>query len=130
MSDSLPPQLIEKLLAQCADAVIYADRTGTIRLWNASAEQMFGFPASEALGQSLDIFIPERLRAAHWAGFDRAMASGRTKHSGRPTRTKALTRSGETVYVEMSFAVIAENDGTAIGSLAIGRLVPPAAAIP
>lgn len=124
--NTFPVQLAERILVQCADAVIYADRTGVIRLWNTAAEAMFGFSTSEAVGQSLDIFIPERLRPAHWAGFDRAMGSGRTKHSGRPTRTKALTRSGETVYVEMSFAVINDDSGTTLGSLAIARLIPPA----
>jgi len=124
---AFPAQLAERILMQCADAVIYADRTGVIRLWNTAAEVMFGFPASEAVGQSLDIFIPERLRPAHWAGFDRAMESGRTRHSGRPTRTKALTRSGETIYVEMSFAAISDDNGEALGALAIARLVPPPA---
>lgn len=125
---TLPAQLAERILAQCADALIYADRTGTIRLWNAAAEAMFGFSAAEAVGQSLDLFIPERLRAAHWAGFDRAMESGRTKHAGHPTRTKALTRDGQTVYVEMSFAAITDETGQAVGSLAVARLAPQPAA--
>ena len=83
---------------------------------------MFGFSADEALGQSLDIFIPERLRAPHWAGFYRAMELRRTKHSGRPTLTKALTQAGPTIYGEMSFSVITEQDGTALGSLAVARV--------
>ncbi len=121
----MPPDLVERLLAQCNDAAIYADREGLIQMWNAAAETMFGFTASEALGQSLDIFIPERLRAAHWNGYNLAMERGRGRHAGQPTRTKALTRSGETVYVEMSFSVITDDSGRALGSLAIARLSPP-----
>ncbi len=58
------------------DAAIHADGAGVIRFWNAGAERIFGFAAAEALGKSLDIIIPERLRARHWAGFDTTMRSG------------------------------------------------------
>lgn len=119
---TLPSGLTAAILAQSADAIIYADREGYIRLWNAAAEAMFGFAANEAIGQSLDIFIPERLRAPHWAGYRMAMENGRTKHAGRPTLTKGLTRSGETIYVEMSFAVVTGGDGVAVGSVAMARL--------
>lgn len=109
------------LVDQMAEALIYADREGVIRRWNAGAEAIFGFAAGEALGQSLDLIIPERLREAHWRGFDAALARGKAQH-GRISRiTKALTRSGETIYVDMSFAVICDVAGAAIGSLAVAR---------
>ncbi len=117
----LPPQLAEAILAQCADAVIYADRDGMIQYWNAACEHLFGIPATEALGQSLDIIIPERLRPAHWTGYNRAMDQGKTRLHGRPTLTKALHKSGESIYVEMSFAVVAD-EGATVGSVAIARL--------
>ena len=114
-----------QMLEQAADALIYADREGVIRFWNAAAERLFGFNASEALGQSLDLIIPERLRAAHWRGFDAAMAGGKTRHAGTPTRTKALTKSGETIYAEMSFAVVKDEASGEIGSIAMARACPP-----
>lgn len=117
-----PANLAELILAQSADAVIYADHEGKIQLWNVASEQLFGFAAAEALGQSLDLIVPERLRAAHWTGFDRAMAQGRTRLNGRPTLTKALHKSGETLYVEMSFAVVSDATEGTIGSVAIARL--------
>lgn len=118
---TLSPELNAQLLAQCADAIIYADREGRIQLWNAAAERLFGFAAKEALGQSLDLIVPERLRAPHWAGFERAMEQGKTRLDGRPTLTKGLTQAGETIYVEMSFAVVTDANGSAIGSLAVAR---------
>ncbi|MGE5385225.1 MAG: PAS domain S-box protein [Betaproteobacteria bacterium] len=118
----LPENLAESILAQCADAVIYADRSGVIRFWNAASEHLFGFTADEALGQSLDLIIPERLRAAHWTGFDRAMAQGKTRLNGRPTLTKSLHKSGESIYVEMSFAVVGDGAEGPVGSVAIARL--------
>lgn len=109
------------LIEQVADAVIYADSTGVIRLWNAAAERLFGFPAAEAIGQSLDLIIPERLRAAHWQAFDAALACGATKHRGRATQTRAQTRDGGTVYVDMSFSLLADEQGQVLGSMAIAR---------
>ncbi|MBK7899163.1 MAG: PAS domain S-box protein [Azonexus sp.] len=112
---------------QMADALIYADRAGHIVLWNRAAEALFGHPAAAARGQSLDIIIPERLRAAHWAGYHRALAAGRTRGDGSPTRSKALTAAGETIYVEMSFAVVSDDAGQPLGSVAVARRAPPPA---
>lgn len=109
------------LVAQSADAVVFADRQGRIAVWNAAAERLFGFSANEALGERLDIIIPENLRAAHWRGFDTAIATGRTKHSGKPAATRAVHADGRRLYVEMSFAVIHDGDGAVVGALAQAR---------
>ncbi len=113
--------LAERVLACMMEAVIHADRQGLIALWNPAAETMFGFSTAEAIGQSLDIIIPERLREAHWRGFNAAIASGRTRLNGRPTVTRALHKSGATLYVEMSFAMVCATSGEVIGSVAVAR---------
>ena len=82
---------------------------------------MFGHTFAEAHGQSLDLIIPEHLRAAHWRGFDAAMANGTTRLNGRPTLTRALHKSGRKLYVEMSFSLVADTDKTILGSVAIAR---------
>lgn len=117
----------EHILQQAGDALIYADRQGIIRVWNAAAEHLFGFTADEAIGQSLDLIIPEKLRAAHWRGFDAAMASGQTKHAGAPTRTRALTKGGEVIYAEMTFSLVKDEASGDMGSVAMARLSPPKA---
>ncbi len=117
-TDSL---LAERVLACMMEAVIHADRQGLIALWNPAAETMFGFSTAEAIGQSLDIIIPERLREAHWRGFHTAIASARTRLNGRPTVTRALHKSGATLYVEMSFAMVCATTGEVIGSVAVAR---------
>src|SRR5207302_2037875 len=96
------PGLGPAIIEQAADAVIFADAEGKIRIWNAAAAELFGVPASEALGRSLDLIVPERLRAAHWAGFRRALESGETRLHGRATITRALHPSGKRLYVDMS----------------------------
>ena len=113
--------LAGRVLACMMEAVIHADRQGLIALWNPAAETMFGFSTAEAIGQSLDIIIPERLREAHWRGFNAAIASGRTRLNGRPTVTRALHKSGATLYVEMSFAMVCATSGEVIGSVAVAR---------
>ena len=119
MHASIP--LAEAIIEQAAEAIVFANRDGVIERWNAAASAMFGFPATEAIGQSLDLMIPERLREAHWRGFNAAMAAGKTRLGGRPTLTRALCKSGAKLYVEMSFALILDDAGSALGSVAVAR---------
>ncbi len=109
------------ILAQAADALIYAGRDGSIALWNAAAERVFGWSAAEALGQNLDLIIPEHLRAGHWRGWQAAMASGQLHLNGAATLTRALTKAGGKCYVEMSFALVQDEAGLPIGAAAMAR---------
>lgn len=112
--------LAREIIEQAADAIIFADVNGVIQSWNRAATATFGFSGAEAVGQSLDIIIPTHLRSAHWAGFRRAMQSGKTRLAGRATTTRALHRNGQRLYVEMSFAVVRDAAGIA-GSVAVAR---------
>lgn len=115
----------QAMLEQMTDSMIFADNQGIIRFWNTASETVFGFSAAEAVGQSLDIIIPEYLRAPHWRGFHAAIESGKTKHGGKATRTKALHKDGHFIYAEVSFCVILDEQSRAVGSLSSAR---PAAA--
>lgn len=110
-----------RLVEQAADAVIFADRDGNIRIWNAAAEALFGFSRAQAIGQSLDLIIPDRLRAAHWEGFHRAVATGQTRLGGRAVITRSVNATGATIYVEMSFALVSDERGEVLGSVAVAR---------
>ncbi len=109
------------IIAQTVDAVVYADAEGVIRLWNAAAERLFGFASDEALGASLDLIIPERLREAHWRGYRAAVRSGATRLGGRATLTRGLHKSGRSLYVEMTFSVVNDSVNGIAGSVAIAR---------
>src|SRR6195256_2060516 len=114
--------LAERILDQIADAVIYADDTGTIMRWNRAAAALFGYSAAQALGQNLDLIIPEHLRAAHWRGFEAAMTNGVMKLQGRPTVTRAMHQTGRKLYVEMTFALVeGQAGGAARGAVAVAR---------
>ena len=116
----------ESIVAQAPVALIVADRQGAIVAWNRASEVMFGYTAAEALGQSLDLIIPEHLRAAHWAGFDKSLASGTTKYAGRVMTTRATHKDGRKVYVDFSFELLKAADGSVIGAIAVGREKPAA----
>jgi PAS domain S-box-containing protein len=111
----------EWILEQTSDALIYADRDGKIVRWNAAASTLFGFSKDEALGASLDLIIPEHLRAPHWKGFDAAVGSGVTRLGGHPTLTRGVHKSGQKLYVEMSFALVKDDAGQVVGSVAMAR---------
>jgi PAS domain S-box-containing protein len=116
------PLLGESILEQMADAAIYADRSGTITRWNHAAASLFGYSATEALGQNLDLIIPEHLRERHWRGFEAAMANGVVKLQGRATLTRATHKTGSKLYVEITFALVkGEIEGPVIGAVAVAR---------
>jgi PAS domain S-box-containing protein len=110
-----------RILEDLADALICADRSGTITRWNRASTALFGFSAQETLGQNLELIIPEHLRAAHWKGFDAAIASGTMKLQGRPTLTRALHKSGRKLYIEMTFALVKDGNGEVAGAAAMAR---------
>lgn len=111
-----------EVLAGIADAVIYADRDGTIRLWNEGATTVFGFRSAEAVGRNLDLIIPEKLREAHWRGFNAAIERGATTGGRQARVTRGVHKDPDRpLYVEMSFAVVTGPDGTTAGSVAVAR---------
>ena len=84
-----------------SDAIIVAGRDGAIKVWNRGAETIFGYAAAEVLGKSLDVIIPERLRAAHWEGFRRAIDTGRTKHGNRVLTTPLDAQEREQIVTRV-----------------------------
>ena len=72
--------LANEILNSASDAILFTDPGGLIRFWNLGAARIFGFTAEEAVGKSLDLVIPERLRARHWEGYERVMATGTTRY--------------------------------------------------
>lgn len=120
-SPPFEPALFEAIAKHIPDAVVFADCDGLIRFWNRGAEAVFGFAANEVLGHSLDVIIPERMRAAHWAGYRRAIAAGHASHANQVRTTRSLHKDGRKLYVDLSFGVVADPAGRVEGSVAMGR---------
>ena len=104
------------------DAIILGDAQGIIRLWNAGAEAVFGFTRDEAIGQSMDLIIPERLRSRHWAGYDRTMATGESRYGhGDLLAVPALRKDGSTISIEFTIQMLRDEAGAIVGPVAIVR---------
>ena len=116
-----PAQLGPLILDQMLDAVILADPDGFIRLWNRGAEVLFGYSASEAIGSTLDLIVPQRMRAAHGAGFKAAVLSGHLKSHGKVLTTRANHKFGCRLYVDFSFGMLKDAGGALLGVFAVGR---------
>lgn len=118
----IPETLARQILDAMPDALVVSDRTGRITAWNAGAERIFGFPAAEALGQSLDIITPERLRARHWEGYDRTMASGETRYgAGDLLSVPAIRKDGAQISVQFSIVPLRDAAGQLTAIAAIMR---------
>src|SRR5688572_30457322 len=100
--------LYKHIVEQLTDAIIFADRNGVILLWNRGAEEVFGFPAAEVIGSSLDVIIPERFRKAHWDAFNRAIASGQTSGGNQVRTTRSIHKLGHKLYVDLSFGLVTD----------------------
>jgi PAS domain S-box-containing protein len=110
------------LVADAPDAIIYADADGLVRYWNHGAERLFGFPSDEALGESLDLIIPENLRKRHWEGYARTMQTGLTRYGqGDVLAVPALRKDGSRVSVEFTILPFRDNEGKMRGIGAILR---------
>lgn len=103
------------------DAVIYADRSGEIRLWNDAAEALFGHSAEQAIGQSLNLIVPEKHRRAHWSGWERVMDTGETRYGEKPLAAPGMTADGERVSLEFSITMLKDADGQIEGIAAVLR---------
>jgi adenylylsulfate kinase len=115
------PALSQRVLEQSPDAIIFADREGVIRMWNARAQSLFGYAAGEAIGNSLDLIIPEHLRAAHWRGYHQAIETGRVSQTDKAMLTRATHKDGAKVYVELAFGIVKDPSRGVLGAVATGR---------
>jgi PAS domain S-box-containing protein len=114
-------RLSEALLSSPSDAIVATDRDGRIVFWNPGAERIFGFTAQEAVGRSLDLIIPENLRARHWEGFRHVMETGTSRYGhGDLLSVPGLNKDGRRISVE--FTIVMLRDGNRItGTVAVMR---------
>jgi len=111
--------LCEAIVDGSQVGIIFADPQGCIRLWNSGAEAIFGFRADEAIGQSMDIIIPERQRARHWEGYERVMRTGVTKYGREVLAVPAVRKDGTRISIEFTIALVRDPSGAVLGAGAI-----------
>jgi PAS domain S-box-containing protein len=101
---------LESLVRSAGDAIVAADPNGSIILWNPAAERMFGFSEAEALGRSLDVIIPERLRVRHWDGYRKVMESGETRYGSEVLRVPAVHKDGRPLSIAFTVSLLFSAD--------------------
>ena len=111
------PQFVEVM----GDAVIASDVDGVITLWNPAASRIFGFTEREALGQSLDLIIPEKQRKSHWDGFHRTMQTGQTRYATDVLRVPAMHKEGHRLSIAFTVALLYSSEKTVSGIVAVVR---------
>lgn len=99
LETTVPPGIYRAIVEHAAEAIIFTHRDGKIRLWNQGAERLFGYSAAEALGASLDLFIPQHLRHAHWQGFRLAIETGQLHGPNEALTTRPVHKDGRKLYV-------------------------------
>jgi len=100
----------KQLLEAIGDAIVASDPSGAITLWNPAAQRMFGYTESEALGQSLNIIIPQRQQQRHWDGYQKTMATGQTKYGNDVLRVPAVHKDGHTLSIAFTVALLHSPD--------------------
>lgn len=114
-------QQINQLVSFAPDAILISDLQGVITFWNKGAERMFGYTAAETVGKTLDLIIPENLRARHWEGYYRVMATGETKYKTGLLSSPGIHKDGSRISLEFSMVLLRDENGEMHGCGAIMR---------
>jgi PAS domain S-box-containing protein len=113
--------LCRRIVTESRDAIIFADREGLIRLWNAGAEAMFGYQAAEVLGRDLAVIIPEKLRDRHNQGYTRVMATGVSRYAQELLAVPGLKKDGSRISLEFTITLVKDDQGAVLGAAALIR---------
>ena len=112
---------LSQLVGGAGDAIMVCDAQGAVTLWNQAAERIFGFTEAEALGQSLDMIIPQRQRHRHWEGYHKTMETAVTKYGADVLRVPALHKDGHTLSIAFTVSMLFSADQKVTGIVAIVR---------
>ena len=112
---------LKQLVEAVGDAVMVADASGAIVLWNPASERMFGYTEAEALGKSLDIIIPQRQQQRHWDGYHKTMETGKTRYGNDTLRVPAVHKDGHTLSIAFTVALLMSPDDKVAGIAAVVR---------
>ena len=111
----------QQIVEVIGDAVIASDPGGVITMWNPAAERIFGFTKAEALGQSLDLIIPEAQRKRHWDGFQKTIETGETRYATDVLRVPALHENGHRLSIAFTVALLYSAERQVTGIVAVVR---------
>jgi PAS domain S-box-containing protein len=113
--------IYKQIIDFAQDGILFADQDGNIQLWNSGAETIFGYTREEAIGKSLDLIVPEKLRERHWKGYLRVMETGESRYGSELLKVPAIRKDGSTISVEFTILLVRNHQNEIIGTAAIIR---------
>jgi PAS domain S-box-containing protein len=113
--------IYKQIIDFAQDGILFADQDGNIQLWNSGAETIFGYTREEAIGKSLDLIVPEKLREQHWKGYLRVMETGESRYGSELLKVPAIRKDGSTISVEFTILLVRNHQNEIIGTAAIIR---------
>ena len=119
MSDT--EMIYQQIIENSQDAILFSNLDGIIDLWNSGAEEIFGYKKEEAVGKSLDLIIPEKLRQRHWDGYHKVMETGESRYGKELLKVPAIRKDGTSISVEFTIMLVRNLENEIIGSAAIIR---------
>ena len=112
---------LDKLVECVGDAIVVADVNEQIVLWNPAATRIFGYTEQEALGNTLDLIVPERQRQKHNEGYSKSMETGTTRYGASLLKVPAKHKDGSTLSIAFSVGMLFDSNGKASGVVAVIR---------
>jgi len=113
--------IYKQIIDLADDGILFADRDGNIRLWNSGAETIFGYSSEEAIGHSLNLIIPEKLRQRHWDGYNKVMETGESRYGKELLKVPAIRNDGTSISVEFTIMLVRNLQNEIMGIAAIIR---------
>jgi PAS domain S-box-containing protein len=92
-------QLLAAIIGSSQDAIISSDCDGVITVWNPGAERLYGYAASEAIGQPVRLLMPPARRGEEQTVLGRALAGERVEYY----QTERVCKDGSAVTVSVGF---------------------------
>ena len=113
--------IYQQIIENSQDAILFSNLDGIIGLWNSGAEEIFDYKKEEAVGKSLDIIIPEKLRQRHWEGYYKVMETGESRYGKELLKVPAIRKDGTSISVEFTIMLVRNLENEIIGTAAIIR---------
>ena len=109
-------------LVECVgDAIIVVDAHEKIVMWNPAATRIFGYSEAEALGNTLDLIVPERQRHRHNEGCRKSMETGITRYGTSLLKVPALHQNGSMLSIAFTVGMLFDEHQKVNGIVAVIR---------
>ncbi len=109
-------------LVECVgDAIIVVDAHEKIVMWNPAATRIFGYSEADALGNTLDLIVPERQRHRHNEGCRKSMETGITRYGTSLLKVPALHQNGSMLSIAFTVGMLFDEHQKVSGIVAVIR---------